>query len=155
MKRYSLLFIAVSIMALGACAHSPHEGSSKLQNSRLDWIARLLPKKKIRPPSAAPVDWAGTIRLVNEEERFALVESETASPVIQGEKYLSIRNGQETGTLRITALKASPFLIADIVSGNPCEGDRIYLPRPITPLPQGTGAATTNSTNTPKTGPQN
>ena len=77
-----------------------------------------------------PVDWAGTIRMVNTAENFVLIESESASPVIPGERYLSVQDGRETGTLLMTALKAHPFLIADIVSGQPSTGDKIYIPRP-------------------------
>ena len=40
----------------------------------------------------------------------------------------------------MTALKNSPFLIADILSGDPLAGDRVYLPSPTvaTPAPQST-----------------
>ena len=35
----------------------------------------------------------------------------------------------------MTALKNSPFLIADILSGTPLAGDRVYLPSPTVATP--------------------
>lgn len=97
-----------------------------------------------------PVNWAGTIQLVNTAENFVLIESVSATPVIPGEKYLSVQNGRESGTLRMTSLKAHPFLIADIVSGNPSTGDKIYIPRPTWSPPPGGRAD--SSTATPAAG---
>jgi len=107
MKNRAAIFIGLFFL-LGACANKPGA----------------------KPPAAMRVDWAGTIRLVNTAENFVLVESESPTAVIAGEKYLSVHDGRETGALRITDLRAHPFLIADIVSGNPSTGDKIYIPRP-------------------------
>lgn len=99
-------------------------------------LSSLFPKKKSPPPPAAsPVDWAGEIRMVNVAESFVLVESRSAASAVQGEKYTAIRDGRETGVVRITPLRNPPFLIADIVSGNPSPGDKIHLPRPTAPIP--------------------
>ena len=105
------------------------------------WLSWLKFSKKAPPhPSATPIHWTGVIRLVNEEERFVLIQSQSSSAVTPGEKYLCIRDTTETGVLRMTALKNSPFLIADILSGDPLAGDRVYLPSPTvaTPAPQPT-----------------
>jgi hypothetical protein len=99
-------------------------------------ISKLLPKKKSPPPpAAAPVDWAGEIRMVNVAESFVLVESNSATSAVAGEKYTAIREGRETAVVRMTPLRNPPFLIADIVSGNPSPGDKIHLPRPTVPVP--------------------
>lgn len=98
-------------------------------------FSRLLPQKKSPPaPLASPVDWAGEIRMVNIAESFVLVESRSAANAIPGEKHTAIRDGRETGVVRMTPLRNPPFLIADIVSGNPSPGDKIHLPRPSSPL---------------------
>ena len=105
------------------------------------WLSWLKFSKKATPhPSATPIHWTGFIRLVNEAERFVLIQSQSSSSVTPGEKYLCIRDTTETGVLRMTALKNSPFLIADILSGTPLAGDRVYLPIPTvaTPAPQPT-----------------
>jgi hypothetical protein len=95
------------------------------------FFSKLLPSKTPRPPAASPVQWAGEIRMVNIAENFVLVESISAVATIPGEKYLVVQNGRETGVVRMTSLRNPPFLIADIVSGDPSPGDKIHLPRPI------------------------
>ena len=129
MKITPLLAAAV-VFSLAACAHPPGKKPPAPPTSWPGGLGKLLPKKKPSPPAATPVNWVGTIRLVNTAENFVLIESESATPVIPGEKYLSVQNGRESGTLLMTSLKAHPFLIADIVSGNPSTGDKIYIPRP-------------------------
>ena len=136
MKITSLLAAAV-VFSLGACTHPSGNKPLAPPTSWLGGLGKFLPKKKPRPPAATPVNWAGTIQLVNTAENFVLIESESATPVIPGEKYLSVQNGRESGTLRMTSLKAHPFLIADIVSGNPSTGDKIYIPRPAWSEPPG------------------
>jgi len=94
------------------------------------FFSKLLPGKNPPAPLASPVNWAGEIRMVNVAENFVLIESNSSAATIPGEKYLAIQNGTETGSVRMTALRNPPFLIADIVSGDPSPGDKIYLPRP-------------------------
>ena len=143
MKITPLLAAAV-LFSLGACTHPSGNKPLAPPTSWLGGLGKFLPKKKPRPPAATPVNWAGTIQLVNTAENFVLIESESATPVIPGEKYLSVQNGRESGTLLMTSLKAHPFLIADIVSGNPSTGDKIYIPRPTwTQSPGGSPAAAT------------
>ena len=149
MKITSLLAVAV-VFSLGACTHLSGNKPLAPPTSWLGGLGKFLPKKKPRPPAATPVNWAGTIQLVNTAENFVLIESESATPVIPGEKYLSVQNGRESGTLRMTSLKAHPFLIADIVSGNPSTGDKIYIPRPAWSEPPGGSAD--SSTATPAAG---
>jgi len=99
------------------------------------FFSHLFPRKSPPPPAATPVQWAGEIRMVNIAENFVLIESLSGVAVVPGEKYLAIRNTQETGAVRITSLRNPPFLIADIISGDPSPGDKIHLPRPIASLP--------------------
>jgi hypothetical protein len=99
------------------------------------FFSNLLPKKSPKAPPATPVQWAGEIRMVNVAENFVLVESNSAASTVPGEKYTALRDGRETGVLRMTALRNPPFLIADIVSGNPSPGDKIHLPGPVAPAP--------------------
>jgi hypothetical protein len=73
--------------------------------------------------------------MVNTSERFVLIESLSATPMVPGEKYTAVGSNGETGILKMSALRNPPFIIADIVSGNPSPSDRIYLPRP-TATPQ-------------------
>ncbi|TSA34707.1 MAG: hypothetical protein D4R65_05945, partial [Verrucomicrobiaceae bacterium] len=99
----------------------------------LSKITNVLPKKK-KTPTALPPQWTGVIRMVNAPEHFVLVEASAISSAEPGATYLSINKGVETATLRMTSLKNPPFLIADIISGNPSPGEKIY--RPQAPQPQ-------------------
>jgi hypothetical protein len=154
MKITPLLAAAV-VFSLGACTHPTGKKPPAVPTSWLGGLGKFLPKKKPRPPAATPVNWAGTIQLVNTAENFVLIESESATPVIPGEKYLSVQDGRESGTLRMTSLKAHPFLIADIESGNPSTGDKIYLPRPAWSEPPGGSADSPTATPAAGTAPQN
>ena len=99
------------------------------------FFSNWFPRKTPPPPAATPVQWAGEIRMVNIAENFVLLESNSSVSAIPGEKYLAIRDSQETGTVRMTNLRNPPFLIADIVSGDPSPGDKIHLPRPTDNIP--------------------
>jgi len=90
-------------------------------------------KKKPGPPQAHPPQWAGVVRMVNSGEKFVLIESQNPGAAQPGTIYLATNNGSETASLRMTSLKESPFLIADIVSGSPSAGNKIYLPSTIVP----------------------
>lgn len=105
------------------------------------FFSQFPPRKNPPPPAATPVQWAGEIRMVNTAENFVLIESLTAVATIPGEKYLSIRDTRETGAVRMTSLRNPPFLIADIISGDPSPGDKIHLPRPTVPVPNATPAS--------------
>jgi hypothetical protein len=97
-------------------------------------ISGLFPKKQ-KPPAALAPQWTGVIRMVNAAEHFVLVEAASSAAAVPGETYLSVAGGAETSTLRMTSLKNPPFLIADIVSGTPSEGEKIYRPKPTAAQP--------------------
>lgn len=131
--------------------------------SLFGWLAplgKIFPKKE-RPPAAIPPQWAGTIRMVNAAEKFVLVESTGAETLSPGENYLSVADGRETATLLMTGLRNPPFQIADIVSGTPAAGEKIYLPRssapanpqPPPPTPTPPQPPTAESTPPPPAGP--
>jgi len=123
----------------------------------LQWMGKLasvFPKKK-NPPAANPPRWAGTIRMVNAAEKFVLIESNTLSAIVPGETYTVIGGGAETASLRMTDLRESPFLIADIVSGSPTEGDKIYIPRvDAAPMPPPAPKPTKKNRATPAAKPK-
>ena len=141
------LLATIVVFLLGACAHPPGKKPASPSRSWLDGLNKLLPKSKPRPPAATPVDWAGTIRLVNAAEHFVLIESESATPVVPGAKYLCVAGGRESATLLMTSLKSHPFFIADIVSGSPSTGDKIYIPHPTCTEPPGGNPATAPDQN--------
>lgn len=149
MRRAFALFlvVAISVGSFGcASKEKPPEQESSFVSpvqkppkpfflyTWMNAVSKLIPKKK-KPPAAVPPQWAGTIRMVNASERFVLIESNTLSSIVPGANYISVAQGTETATLLMTPLRNPPFLIADIVSGTPAEGEKIYLPRASQPDP--------------------
>ena len=144
---FAVLFTSLAIAGCAtfkkdvASTEPKPEAVSVEKKAPAPWLSWLkFSKKTPPPPSATPIHWTGVIRLVNEADRFVLIQSPSSSAVTPGEKHLCIRDKTETGVLRMTELKNSPFLIADILSGDPLAGDRVYLPSPTvaTPAPQPT-----------------
>lgn len=90
---------------------------------------RVFPKKD-EPPAAAVPQWIGTIKLVNERDGYALIDSQGYFAMASGETLNAVGTDVESGVLRVTADKNPPFFIADIVSGRPRAGDRVYSPKP-------------------------
>ncbi len=90
---------------------------------------RIFPRKQT-PPAAAPAEWIGTIRLVNARENYVLVDAPNYLSLAAGETLNSVGAASESGVLRASADRNPPFFIADIVSGHPRAGDRIYSPKP-------------------------
>lgn len=132
--RATLRFGALMITCAFWGCHSP--AKTPMQKNPPFW-SNWLPWKKTRPPVATAPEWAGVVRMVNIAENFALIESSGLTPPISGAKYISINKTHETGVLRMTPMKNSPFFIADIISGNPSPGDRIHPPgkeNPVEPL---------------------
>lgn len=87
-------------------------------------------KKPPETPSIFTPQPIGTVRMVNSQEQFALIE--TNAPVAPGRILRSRNELTETATLRTTPHRDHPFLIADIVEGTPSPGDRITTAPPAT-----------------------
>jgi hypothetical protein len=134
-------------LLLPACAPKK-ETEAKPPPNPTRLFSFLQPKKKPKTPEATPVDWTGEIRMVNAPGNFVLVESTSATPPVPGAKYLAMRGAAEAAVLRMTSLRNHPFFIADIASGEPAAGDRIYLPAP-TAKPQATPQPTEKTNPAP------
>jgi hypothetical protein len=89
----------------------------------------LFKKKQPEAPVASAPSWIGTIKVVNQAERYVLIDSKLTVALPPGEILNSVGNDFESGTVRTTADRVHPFFIADIASGNPSVGDRVYSPK--------------------------
>ncbi len=92
------------------------------------WQSIFKPKKPEFPVASAPL-WIGSIKVVNARDRYVLIDSALAVAMPPGEILNSVGNDFESGSVRTTADRVHPFFIADIVSGNPAVGDRVYSPQ--------------------------
>jgi len=88
---------------------------------------KLFPKKK-GPPKAEPAQLIGTVKMVNLDDKFVLIDAIVYTPGAPGDPLVCIASQRESASLHISPLRKPPFLIADIVSGTPSVGDRVYKP---------------------------
>ncbi len=93
------------------------------------WWQSLFKKKTPAIPIAQAPLWIGTIKVVDSTERYVLIDSRLTIALPPGEILNSVGNDFESGTVRTTADRVHPFFIADIASGNPAVGDRVYSPK--------------------------
>jgi len=68
----------------------------------------------------------GQIRQVNSESGFVLIDATVSSSAKPGDALVCIANQKETADLKLTTLRSASFVIADITSGTPSVGDRVY-----------------------------
>jgi len=93
--------------------------------------SKLWPFKSRTPPKATAVRGAhpervGTILLVNEDERFALVDFGNGDVPDQGTALKVFGDGTETAVLAVGEVRHRPFVAADIVKGMPRKGDVVF-----------------------------
>jgi len=87
-----------------------------------------LGRRHPRPAPAAVVPGpqrVGTVAVVNEELRFVLVDVGSLYTPQPGTALKSFSDGTETGVLAVGPEKQRPFIVADIVKGEPKVGDEV------------------------------
>jgi hypothetical protein len=123
-------------------------------------VAACAPARKQKAPSTPPpappsLIEVGTITLVNASGRFVLIDHGILSAPPGGGVLKSFTNGVESAELIVTEVKRGSFTIADIRSGEPQKGDRVFfvplaLRKPASPeAPNRTPMALPGSTLAP------
>lgn len=69
---------------------------------------------------------AGVIVLVNEEQRFVLIDTTTGTIPAAGTALKALRGEAEVAVLHAGEVQRRPFVIADIVTGQPARGDVVF-----------------------------
>jgi hypothetical protein len=104
----------------------------------------LIPWMRLHRPSAADKALAeyrrrtqpvGRVALVNEEQRFALIETTMSQVPAVGATLRTYAGSGISAELRTTAVRRRPYLVADLVSGTPAKGDLVILPSSKEPTP--------------------
>ena len=95
--------------------------------SWLGSVPKLSPRRP-KPPQAQVPRLIGVIKMVDEDDRFVLIDATTFQGARAGDLLVCIRDQKETANLRMSTLQNPPFLIADIASGKPSPGDRVVKP---------------------------
>ena len=91
------------------------------------WLPKLSFRRP-KPPQAQVPRLIGVIKMVDEDDRFVLIDASTFQGAAAGDLLICIREQKETANLRMSNLQNPPFLIADIASGKPSPGDRVVKP---------------------------
>jgi hypothetical protein len=73
----------------------------------------------------------GRIVLVNPTDRFVLIDAATAPAARVGATWRAYSEGALSAELRATDVRRRPWVIADIVSGEPQTGDTVMQPAEI------------------------
>ncbi|GAB4164476.1 MAG: hypothetical protein Fur0032_00420 [Terrimicrobiaceae bacterium] len=88
-------------------------------------VTKIIPRKP-RPPQALPARQIGEIRQVNLDNRFVLIDGISAVAIEPGSPLVTVSDQRETADLELTSLRSASFLIADIISGTPAVGDKVF-----------------------------
>lgn len=78
------------------------------------------------PSIAAPV-YVGTVAIVHREPHYVLIDlSGTSSPPESGTELTAIAATGEASRLKVTPERKHPFVSANVMSGEPKKGERVY-----------------------------
>ena len=80
----------------------------------------------------------GTIALVNSDSGFVLIDQGQQAAPTSGALLKTYSGGSESAVLVASDVRKRPFIIADIKSGMPQKGDRVFIPTiiPAPPTPE-------------------
>ncbi len=89
-----------------------------------DFLFRLL----VDIPAKSPLQpsFSGKIRLVDKTAGFVLIERTSPTDPASGTDLQSFRGGYPSATLRATPERRPPFITADILTGEPLDGDQVF-----------------------------
>jgi hypothetical protein len=114
LKQLAILALLLVALATGGCSHfARHKRPA-------DEAAPTGPEQ---PPAPA---FIGKVALVNEELKFALIETTLTDFPLPGTALKCMRNGQEAAIVTVSPERKRPFVSADIVKGSPQQGDEVY-----------------------------
>jgi hypothetical protein len=91
----------------------------------------------------------GTIKLVNPESGFALIDNGLLPTPPQGLALKSYTQQTESAELVSSDVRKRPFIIADIKSGTPLKGDKVFTARNVALPAQPAGPGSNNAARTP------
>ena len=92
-------------------------------------LLRSRPKKAVRATPARPL-LVGTVRLVNDDGHFVLIDSGLSPGPLPGAVLICRAASGETGEVKAGEIRRRPFAIADVVKGTPQVGDQVFQQPP-------------------------
>ncbi len=88
------------------------------------------PEKSLIPQQASPGSFRnpiGTVTVINQLHQFVLLDVSSLPYPPVGTLLACVSGSQQTALLRVASPSRPPFLIADIVQGQPVIGNQIFL----------------------------
>jgi hypothetical protein len=83
--------------------------------------------KALRATAVRPSpERVGVITLVNERDRFVVVDVGQVGVPASGTALKAFRDKTETAVLAVGDVRRRPFIVGDIVSGDPKKGDEVF-----------------------------
>ncbi len=116
---------APAAVAEGQPAPSPNPATFLQKLSPFALLSKLRPHRT-QPPVASLPTQIGVIRQVNIASQFVLIDAQMSSAAQAGDTLVVIADRKVTSELKLTALRAGSFLIADILTGEPRADDPVY-----------------------------
>jgi hypothetical protein len=84
------------------------------------------PQGEPPPPAASPLFASGTVFSVNQPGGFAIIEAPQGQQLPPGTLLSTLEDGRVTATVRLTADRRPPFIVADLIDGLPTRGDAVF-----------------------------
>ncbi len=89
---------------------------------------KVFPPKPEGPPAATAPNWVGTVKAISARHDYVLVDTLNYQNPVPGAILTTVGAESETGSVRVSDDRDPPFFIADVISGSPAPGDRLYSP---------------------------
>ena len=95
------------------------------------WRRPLSVEKKAEAEKIAaarrPLQLVGKIAIVNGKEGFVLIDTGSYAVPVAGARLRGYTGPVESSELRAGDVQRRPFVVADVVSGTPQQGDEVFL----------------------------
>jgi hypothetical protein len=123
--KVSVLYVLPLMMGVAMVAGcADHSGKPAGHGGPMK-AGRRQTKTEPRFAGAVPAPFTGVIRLFNEDQRFVLIEGEQNGSPEPGTELSAYRGQTETALLRVSSERRRSLVIADVVRGEPGNGDRV------------------------------
>lgn len=94
-------------------------------------VKRFGKKKEADKPEKSESQVIGVIEMVNPEQRFVLIRTESRMTVAAGQEITAVDSAGVESKLKVTPEKKQHYLTADVLEGNPKTGHLVIHRRPV------------------------
>ena len=94
-------------------------------------VKRFGKKKEADKPEKSESQVIGVIEMVNPEQKFVLIRTESRMTVAAGQEITAVDSAGVESKLKVTPEKKQHYLTADVLEGNPKTGHLVIHRRPV------------------------